>query len=51
MPVPFGEIGARAEDIPLLAEKVAYGPDETTGNAFPLDRKQVEEVFKLALEG
>ena len=48
MPVSFGELGAKAEDIPALADKVPYG-DGVIGGFVELDREAVEAIYRLAL--
>lgn len=49
LPVNFKELGAKEEDIPLLAEKMGLGETGTRGNFVPLTTKDVEKVLRLAL--
>lgn len=48
MPVTFAELGAREEDIPKLAANVRLN-GEKLGQFNPLDRKQIEEVYRMML--
>ncbi len=48
MPINFAELGAKAEDIPTLIEKL--GMDDTTvrGGFKPLNKKDVESIYTIA---
>ena len=48
MPITFGEICAKEEDIPKLIEKMGLG-DKTTGGYVGLDNDAVEKIMRLAL--
>lgn len=48
MPISFGEIQAKEEDIPLLIEKFGIG-DGKTGGFVSLDKKAIESIYRLAL--
>lgn len=47
MPVNFDMLGAKAEDIPVLVEKLGIG-DGKRGGFMTLDRKDVESIYTLA---
>ena len=47
MPVNFEELGAKEEDIPLLAEKLGLG-DGRTGGFVQLSTKDAEEIYRIA---
>lgn len=47
MPLDFEEIGAKAEDIPVLVEKLGVG-DSVRGGFMPLNREDVTGIYKLA---
>ena len=47
MPLDFEEIGAKAEDIPVLVEKLGVG-DGVRGGFMPLNREDVTNIYKLA---
>lgn len=47
MPVNFDMLGAKAEDIPVLVEKLGIG-DGKRGGFMTLDRKDVENIYTLA---
>ncbi|MBO4346141.1 MAG: iron-containing alcohol dehydrogenase [Lachnospiraceae bacterium] len=47
MPLDFEEIGAKAEDIPVLVEKLGVG-DGVRGGFMPLNREDVTGIYKLA---
>lgn len=49
MPVTFAQLGAREEDIPVLAAKVVRGPNGTTGHFVELDTPAIEAVLRLAV--
>ena len=49
MPTNFKELGAKEEDIPLLAKKMGMGENGTRGNFVPLKTTDVENVLRLAL--
>ena len=47
MPLDFEEIGAKAEDIPVLVEKLGVG-DGVRGGFMLLNREDVTNIYKLA---
>jgi hypothetical protein len=49
MPSSITEFGAKAEDIPMLAEHVGIGKGETFGGYVKLSVDDVEEIYRLAL--
>ena len=51
MPVSFAELGAKAEDIPDMANKACYGDGRTgvIGGFVALKQADVENIYKLAL--
>ncbi|HHT45034.1 MAG TPA: iron-containing alcohol dehydrogenase [Fastidiosipila sp.] len=49
MPTTFAELGAKEEDIPMLAKRVKFNTEDTLGFFQPLSRKDVEAIFRLAL--
>ena len=50
MPVTFGELGAREEDIPYLAAKVKRpNPDGTVGKFYALGTEDIEKIYHLCL--
>ena len=50
MPVTMKELGARSEDIPLLAAKTKrHKPElDLIGNAWPVNGAEAEEIFRIA---
>jgi hypothetical protein len=48
MPSSFAEIGAKAEDIPLMTDKLLDGK-ETEGNYVKLTRDDVIRIYESAL--
>ena len=49
MPVTFAQLGAKAEDIPYLADHVRLTNNgEKLGFFVPLDKEQIKEIYKLA---
>jgi hypothetical protein len=48
MPSTFEEIGAKAEDIPLMTDKLLEGK-ETEGNYVKLTRDDVIRIYESAL--
>ena len=49
MPITFKELGAKSEDIPLMAAKCKkMGNTNCTGNAWPLTTEEIEEVYRIA---
>ncbi len=48
LPVTFEELGARREDIPLLASRVKTDASGHSGSLHPLARKDFENVYLLA---
>ena len=49
MPITLKELGARSEDIPALAAKTKRNPGEdTTGRAWPVTGKEIEEILRIA---
>lgn len=49
MPIDFAGLGARAEDIPAMVEKLGLSDEETLGAFFPLQAKDCEAVYRLML--
>jgi len=49
MPINFAELGAKAEDIPVLIEKLGIG-EGVRGGFRQLDRNDVENIYRLAAE-
>ena len=47
MPINFEELGAKAEDIPVLVEKLGLG-DGRTGGFVQLSAEDVTEIYKIA---
>ncbi len=47
MPINFAELGAKAEDIPVLVEKLGLG-DGKTGGFVSLSSDDVAEIFRIA---
>lgn len=48
MPIRFSELGAKAEDIPLLVEKLGLG-DRTMGNFVKLTEEDITKIYELAV--
>lgn len=50
MPVTFKELGAKGEDIPFLAAKCKrHKPElDQIGNAWPVNGKEAEEIYRIA---
>ncbi len=48
MPINFAELGAKAEDIPVLVEKLGLG-DGKTGGFVSLSSDDVAEIFRIAV--
>lgn len=48
LPVSFGELGAKEEDISFMAENIAYG-ETGIGNFVKLKAEDVKEIYRLAL--
>jgi alcohol dehydrogenase YqhD (iron-dependent ADH family) len=49
MPINFKELGAKEEDIELLASKVGLKGNETIGGFVKLNTKDIENIYRLAL--
>ncbi len=49
MPINFAELGAKAEDIPVLVEKLGLG-DRKTGGFVSLSSEDVAEILKIAAD-
>ncbi len=49
MPVNFSQLGAREDDIGLMVEKLRLGADGTLGNFVPLESKDAQKIYQLAL--
>lgn len=49
MPINFAEIGAKAEDIPVLVEKFGLGEDGRTGGFVQLSSKDVAAILEIAV--
>ena len=48
MPIRFSELGAKAEDIPLLVEKLGLGT-KTLGNFVKLTEEDARKIYELAV--
>ncbi len=49
MPITLKELGARSEDIPLLASKTKRNPGtDTTGRAWPVTGEEIAQVLRIA---
>ena len=48
LPVSFGELGSKEEDISFMAENIAYG-ETGIGNFVKLKAEDVKEIYRLAL--
>nr|MCR5690662.1 iron-containing alcohol dehydrogenase [Eubacterium sp.] len=49
MPANFDDIGARAEDIPAMTDKLLSGSSKTEGNYVKLKREDVIKIYESAL--
>lgn len=49
MPINFAELGAKAEDIPVLVEKFGVG-DGKTGGYVALDKQAITDIYELAVD-
>ena len=49
MPLTLAELGAKAEDIPLLAANLGLKPGQTLGAFRPLTTEDVESILRLCL--
>ncbi len=49
MPINFEEIGAKAEDIPLMVEKLGLGKDGRTGGFVHLSSDDIKEIYLNAV--
>lgn len=49
MPITFAELGAKEEDIPMLAAKCKRNNGDRLGFFRPLDTKMIEDVLRLAV--
>ncbi len=49
MPINFAELGAKAEDIPLLVEKFGIG-DGRTGGFVKLSAEDITEIYNIAVK-
>lgn len=49
MPINFRELGAKEEDITLLASKIGLNGDDTIGGFVKLNTKDIENIYRLAL--
>jgi len=49
MPTTFAELGAKAEDIPLLARNLGLKGDQTLGSFRKLTTADVESILHLCL--
>ena len=47
MPINFEELGAKAEDIPVLVEKLGVG-DGVRGGFRPLNKQDVTAIYEIA---
>jgi len=50
MPTGFAELGAREEDIPIMAEKCLLNNGDKLGYFHPLTRKEIAAVYRLACQ-
>ncbi len=50
MPTTFEELGAKAEDIPYLAERVRIKSGDKLGFFQPLSREDIKNIYELCLE-
>lgn len=48
MPSTLKDLGAKEEDIPMLARRTRRGPDGMTGNFMKLDTPEIEAILKIA---
>lgn len=48
MPIRFGQLGAKAEDIPVLVEKLGLG-ERTLGSFVKLTEEDVRKIYELAV--
>lgn len=49
MPINFRELGAKEEDIELLASKIGLKENKTLGGFVKLNTKDIENIYRLAL--
>ncbi len=49
MPLTFAELGAKAEDIPLLAANLGLRDGQTLGSFRPLTTADVEAILRLCV--
>lgn len=49
MPINFRELGAKEEDIELLASKIGLNENEAIGGFVKLNTKDIENIYRLAL--
>lgn len=49
MPINFRELGAKEEDIELLASKIGLNENEAIGGFVKLNTKNIENIYRLAL--
>jgi alcohol dehydrogenase YqhD (iron-dependent ADH family) len=50
MPLTFAELGAKPDDIPMLARRVKLGKGGKLGSFMPLTVDDIENVYRLAAE-
>ena len=48
MPIRFDQLGAKAEDIPVLVEKLGLG-ERTLGSFVKLSSEDVRKIYELAV--
>jgi alcohol dehydrogenase YqhD (iron-dependent ADH family) len=50
MPINFQQLGAKAEDIPLLVKKFGLNDIDTTGGFYNLSKQDTENIYKIAAD-
>lgn len=48
MPINFAELGAKAEDIPVLVKKYGLADGKTTGGFMPLNNQDITNIYTIA---
>ena len=48
LPLTLKELGARSEDIPLLAAKTKRGADGLVGSCYKVNTQEIEEILRIA---
>lgn len=49
LPLTFGELGAKEEDIPFMVKNIGLGDGEHLGSFVPLYNEDIEKIYRLAL--